>query len=95
MRDLEHLFIHLQKSRFRSRFHLRPSDFAYLKKQGGQTIRQHAQQFVASRLSAAEIAMMVNKRLTGATRYSLPNMPLPAVAEVVCKNGMALRQDDL
>ena len=56
MTELEPLFKRLEKSQFRSRFHLRPSDFAYLKKQGGQTIRQHAQQFVASRLSAAEIA---------------------------------------
>lgn len=56
MIELDVLFNRLEKSRFRSRFHLRPSDFAYLKKQGGQTIRQHARQFVDSRLSAAEIA---------------------------------------
>ena len=44
----------LSKSSFRSRFHLTEKDKKYIREKGIETIRQHAGDFVKSRLSAAE-----------------------------------------
>ena len=45
----------LQKSTFRARFHLSEQDFAYIEKKGLPVIRQHAEDFVRTRLAPAEI----------------------------------------
>lgn len=45
----------LQKSDFRSRFHLTEKDKAYISAKGLPVIRQHAADFVRKRLSPAEI----------------------------------------
>lgn len=44
----------LARSRFRSGFSLTPSDAAYLRSRGPETIREHADRFIAERLAAAE-----------------------------------------
>lgn len=46
------LFARLRQSDFRSRFHLTDKDRAYITEKGMETIRSHAQDFVAKRLSA-------------------------------------------
>ena len=45
----------LQKSEFRSRFHLSPKERAYVEEKGMDTIRSHAEDFVRSRLAPAVI----------------------------------------
>ena len=45
----------LQKSRFRSRFHLTEKDREYIRNKGLPVIRQHAERFVAERLAPAHI----------------------------------------
>ncbi len=56
MNDIEQLFVLLQQSRFRSQFRLKANDIDFLRNKGGITIRQHALDFVISRLSPADIA---------------------------------------
>ena len=46
------LLAQLKRSAFRSRFHLSDEDKAYIAEKGIETIRSHAQDFVAKRLSA-------------------------------------------
>ena len=45
----------LQKSNFRSRFHLSPKERAYVEEKGIDTIRSHAEDFVRRRLAPAVI----------------------------------------
>ena len=45
----------LQKSAFRSRFHLSPKERAYVEEKGMETIRSHAEDFVRTRLAPAVI----------------------------------------
>ncbi|MEN6338434.1 MAG: DUF4186 domain-containing protein [Phycisphaerales bacterium] len=54
MRDLDELFEALKRSEFRSRFHLRDKEAAYLQEKGLETILDHARDFVAKRLAPAE-----------------------------------------
>ena len=51
--DLTGLFERLSKSAFRSRFHLSKRDKEYIAEKGLETIRKHAEDFVAKRLAAA------------------------------------------
>ena len=46
---------HLQKSAFRSRFHLSQKDRDYIAEKGLPVIRQHAADFVRTRLAPADI----------------------------------------
>ena len=48
-------FEKLARSPFRSRFHLSEKDKAYVKSTGLLTIRKHAEDFISTRLSPAEI----------------------------------------
>ena len=45
----------LQKSQFRSRFHLTAKDRAYVREKGMDVIREHCEQFIRTRLAPAEI----------------------------------------
>ncbi len=45
----------LQRSRFRSRFHLTDQDRAYIRGKGMDTIRRHGADFIAARLAPAEL----------------------------------------
>jgi len=51
--NLEELFLRLAKSKFRSSFKLKPTEIAYLKNKGPQTIEKHAFDFVSKRLGPA------------------------------------------
>ena len=50
--DRKSLFERLKSSDFRSRFHLSEKDKAYIAEKGIETIKRHAEDFVAKRLSA-------------------------------------------
>lgn len=54
MRNPDEVFAVLSKSAFRSRFHLQGKDLDYLQAKGLRTILDHAGDFVAKRLAAAE-----------------------------------------
>jgi hypothetical protein len=54
MRNLDELFERLSRSKFRSRFKLKPADIEYIGKKGIATIEQHARDFVTDRLAPAE-----------------------------------------
>jgi hypothetical protein len=56
MRDLDQLFQALQRSSFRTSFHLNSRDLHYLQQKGLPVILDHAEQFIAERLAPAEIA---------------------------------------
>lgn len=56
MRDMDELFAALQRSKFRSRFRLRPKEADYLKQKGLEKILQHTREFIVSRLADAEPA---------------------------------------
>lgn len=51
--DLADLFLRLGKSTFRSRFHLKPQDIAYVKAKGVAAVHTHAVDFVLKRLVPA------------------------------------------
>ena len=49
------LFEHLSASKFRSSFHLKQKDIAYIKEKGLDVIREHARDFIAKREAPAVI----------------------------------------
>ncbi len=55
MREFESLFAALMKSKFRSRFHLKGKDLAYLQDKGVPLILDHARDFLVKRLAPAMI----------------------------------------
>ena len=57
LRDYDHteLFERLAQSDFRRKFHLTPQDEIYITSRGLDTIRKHAEDFVAKRLAPADI----------------------------------------
>ena len=55
MRDLDQLFIALQRSTFRTSFQLNAKDSTYLNEKGLVTMIDHAEDFIAKRLAPADI----------------------------------------
>lgn len=55
MQTLDEALAKLQKSKFRSGFHLTKKDIDYINEKGLDVIRTHAADFVAKRLAPAEI----------------------------------------
>lgn len=51
---IEQALARLQKSRFRSGFHLSEADRAYVRAKGRDAIRLHAEQFIRERLAPSE-----------------------------------------
>ena len=56
MATIDQTFIRLQKSTFRSKFHLKEKDIKYIQEKGIDTIEKHASDFVRSRLAPANIS---------------------------------------
>ena len=56
MEKMDYLFARLQRSTFRSRFHLGSKERQYCVEKGPETIDQHAADFIARRLAPAQIA---------------------------------------
>lgn len=54
MQDLDTLFAKLATSSFRQKFHLRPTERAYLETKGSAVILRHAADFVSQRLAPAQ-----------------------------------------
>lgn len=55
MNNLE-IFKRLDKSQFRSKFHLNDKEIVYIKKLGIDKIQEHAKDFIAKRISPANIS---------------------------------------
>ncbi len=55
MQTIDEALAKLQKSKFRSGFHLKKKDIDYIDEKGIDVIRSHAADFVAKRLAPAEI----------------------------------------
>ncbi|HCT17087.1 MAG TPA: DUF4186 domain-containing protein [Ruminococcaceae bacterium] len=55
MQTVDQALEKLQRSKFRSSFHLTKKDIAYIDEKGLDVIRSHAADFVAKRLAPAEI----------------------------------------
>lgn len=53
MQTREQALYKLSRSRFRSSFHLKEKDKAYVREKGMDTIRKHAQDFVRQKLAPA------------------------------------------
>lgn len=53
MTSIDEIFVRLERSPFRSRFHLRAHDRAYLVQKGLPLILQHAHDFIEKRLAPA------------------------------------------
>ena len=56
MQSIDEALAKLQASKFRSSFHLKEKDKAYIKDKGMDIIRSHAKDFVTTRLAPAVIA---------------------------------------
>ncbi len=54
MQTVDQALKKLEKSKFRSGFHLTEKDREYLKEKGTETIRKHAEDFVRQKLAPAE-----------------------------------------
>lgn len=55
MQTIDQALNKLKQSRFRSGFHLDGKDRAYIEEKGMETIRRHAEDFIAKRLAPAHI----------------------------------------
>ena len=56
MQTIEEALNKLQRSRFRSGFHLTEKEYLYLEEKGMDTIRRHAEDFVAKKLAPKDPA---------------------------------------
>lgn len=56
MATLAETFARLERSTFRSRFHLGAKEKAYVQAKGLETIRRHAEDFITQRLAPSEIS---------------------------------------
>ena len=56
MQSIDEALDKLSTSKFRSSFHLKEKDKAYIKEKGPDTIRSHAKDFITARLAPAVIA---------------------------------------
>ena len=56
MQTVDEALLKLQRSKFRSGFHLSERDIEYINQKGMDAIRSHASDFVAKRLAPAEIS---------------------------------------
>ena len=50
-REIEEILLKLNKSRFRSKFHLKEKDKLYIQEKGIDKIREHAYDFISKRLA--------------------------------------------
>lgn len=50
----QQLFSRLEQSKFRSSFHLKEKDKAYIREKGMDTIRRHAEDFIAKRSTCSD-----------------------------------------
>lgn len=55
MQTIDEALLKLQNSKFRASFHLKEKDKEYVRTKGMETIRNHAKDFVKTRLAPAEI----------------------------------------
>ena len=55
MQTIDQALAKLQTSRFRAKFHLTQKDRDYITEKGMDTIRSHAENFIATRLAPSEI----------------------------------------
>ena len=55
MQTIDQALAKLQTSRFRAKFHLTQKDRDYITEKGMDTIRSHAEDFIATRIAPAEI----------------------------------------
>ena len=82
------LFERLGNSRFRSRFHLKQKDIDYIHEKGLDTIRKHAEDFIAKR-EAPDISQMTeSKRLCVVILCSSHSMQLRPAAGNASENGI-------
>ena len=72
MSTIEQTFLRLQKSAFRTKFHLSEKDRQYIMGKGMETIQHHAADFIRMRLAPA-----IRHRCAG-IQCLLPSMPAPA-----------------
>jgi len=52
--NINRLFVRLERSALRRRFHLKNADYAYIQSKGIDVVMRHAEDFVRTRLAAAE-----------------------------------------
>ena len=53
MQSIDNALEKLSKSKFRSSFHLKAKDFAYIDEKGMDTVRRHAEDFIEKKLAPA------------------------------------------
>lgn len=56
MTDVKQVLNQLSHSKFRSQFHLKKNDIAYIQEKGLDTIQTHAKEFITKRLAPAVIS---------------------------------------
>lgn len=56
MTDVKQILNQLSHSKFRSQFHLRENDIAYIQEKGLDNIQRHAEEFITKRLAPAVIS---------------------------------------
>ncbi len=92
--DLTGLFERLSKSAFRSRFHLSKRDKEYIAEKGLETIRKHAEDFVAKRLAPAVIPNDGKQTPMRGHPVFIPSMLQAAAAVDVSSNGIIYLPED-
>jgi hypothetical protein len=92
MEKMDYLFARLQRSTFRSRFHLGSKERQYCVEKGPETIDQHAADFIARRLAPAQIANDGKQTPMRGIRCLSPSMPPPPAVAAVWKSGTPFRR---
>ena len=78
MSTIEQTLLRLQKSAFRTKFHLSEKDRQYIMGKGMETIQHHAADFIRMRLRRRSSQMTANRHRCAGIQCLLPSMPAPA-----------------
>ena len=92
MQTIEQALDKLEKSKFRSSFHLTKKEREYLEEKGMETIRRHTEDFVRIKLSPAHPLNDGKQTPCTDTRHSRACIQQPAAAEDAWRSGTKYRR---
>lgn len=92
MQTIDNALKKLSKSKFRSSFHLKAKDIAYIDEKGMDTIKSHAEDFISEKLAPAYPKNDGKQTPMKNLRCLLHSMRALAVAALVLKSGIKCRK---
>ena len=94
MQSIDNALEKLSKSKFRSSFHLKAKDIAYIDEKGMDTVRRHAEDFIEKKLAPAYPENDGKQTPMKNHPVFIAQHAAPAVAGVALKNGIKYQREE-